>query len=86
MIFSRLYIVCVCNFCIVFQSNRETDKLHVLIFTQLFFWNIELLFKQGVTKSITINGYPTNNSMYRDKVVLPNIKYQTKKYANISTL
>jgi len=30
--------------------SRETDKLLFGVFTQLFFWNTKLFFKQGVSK------------------------------------
>jgi len=38
--------------------SRETDKLLLGIFTQLFFWNTQLFFQQGVSKSKGIIDYP----------------------------
>jgi len=37
---------------------RETEKLLFAVFTKLFSWDTQLLFKQGVSKSKRIIEYP----------------------------
>ena len=40
------------------QLFIETDKLLFGVFTQLYFWNTQLFFKQGVSKNKWIIEYP----------------------------